>query len=64
MLFGMTKFGLQEFAGLDDYDSDMPAFKGMLSDQEIWAALAYVKSTWPMKVRARQEDMSRRNQQN
>ncbi len=64
MLFSMTKFGPQDFAGLDDYESDMPAFEDVLSDQEIWAVLAYIKSTWPAEIRARQEDINRRNQQN
>jgi mono/diheme cytochrome c family protein len=63
MLFGITKIGPQAFAGLDDYETDMPAFEDMLSDQEIWAVLAYIKSTWPLKVRARQEDINLRSQQ-
>lgn len=63
MLFGMTKLGPQAFAGLDGYESDMPAFEGMLTDQEISAVLAYIKSTWPLKVRARQEDINLRSQQ-
>ena len=29
-----------------DYASDMPAFAGKLSDDEIWAVLAYLKSQW------------------
>lgn len=29
------------------YESDMPAFGDVLSDEEIRAALAYIKSTWP-----------------
>lgn len=29
-----------------DYASDMPAFGGRLSDEEIWAVLAYIKSHW------------------
>jgi mono/diheme cytochrome c family protein len=63
-LFAMTKFGPAAFAGLDDYKSDMPAFEGVLSDREIRAVLAYIKSTWPAEVRARQDGISRRNQQN
>ncbi len=63
-LFAMTKFGPAAFAGLDDYKSDMPAFEGVLSDREIRAVLAYIKSTWPAEVRARQDDIKRRTQQN
>lgn len=29
-----------------NYESDMPAFRGKLSDEEIWAVLAYLKSHW------------------
>ena len=36
------------------YQSDMPAYADVLSDREIWAALAYIKSSWPAAIRARQ----------
>jgi mono/diheme cytochrome c family protein len=52
-LFAMTKFGLASLAGLDDYQTDMPAFEGKLSDEEIRAVLSYIKSTWPAEIRAR-----------
>jgi mono/diheme cytochrome c family protein len=41
------------------YESDTPAFKDVLSDREIWAALAYIKSLWPAEIRARQERINR-----
>ncbi len=63
-LFGMTKIGIAAFAGLDGYETDMPAYEGVLSDTEIWAVLAYIKSTWPPRIRARQEDMNQRLRQN
>jgi mono/diheme cytochrome c family protein len=28
------------------YESDMPAFGGQLTDEDIWAVLAYIKSHW------------------
>jgi len=31
----------------------MPAFDGILTDDEIAASLAYIKSTWPPDIRAR-----------
>ena len=34
--------------------SDMPAFAARLSDEEIWATLAFIKSRWPSEIRARQ----------
>jgi mono/diheme cytochrome c family protein len=63
-LFAMTKFGPAAFAGLDDYKTDMPAFEDVLSDEEIRAVLAYIKSTWPAEIRARHDDINQRNQQN
>jgi len=38
----------------------MPGFGDKLSDQEIWAVLAFIKSTWPAEIRARQESINRR----
>lgn len=51
-LFTITKEGLS--AIVPGYESDMPAYKGILSDQEIAAALSYIKSTWSADIRARQ----------
>jgi mono/diheme cytochrome c family protein len=53
-LIGITKLGLKPFAG-DNYESDMPAFGAILSDQEIEAILAYIKSTWPEREQAYQQ---------
>jgi mono/diheme cytochrome c family protein len=36
----------------------MPAFDRTLSDAEIWAVLAYIKSWWPMEIRDRQARLS------
>lgn len=33
------------------YQTDMPAFRGTLSDQEIVAILDYIKQTWPDRER-------------
>jgi hypothetical protein len=35
-----------------------------LSDDRIWAVLAYIKSTWPANIRARQDSMTQRYQGN
>lgn len=51
-LFDYVKKGGQ--AVLDDlgvrYNSGMPPFDGVLSDAEIEAILAYIKSTWPLRA--------------
>ena len=48
-LFTVTKRGVG--AIVPGYESDMPAFEGILSDTEIAATLAYIKSTWPERQR-------------
>ena len=60
VLFGITKLGLVpgKYAP-PKYESDMPAFGGQLSDEEIWAVLAYIKSTWPDKIRNAQVEITR-----
>jgi mono/diheme cytochrome c family protein len=32
----------------------MPSFRGVLTEEEVLAVLAYIKSTWPPDVRERQ----------
>lgn len=41
------------------YQSDMPAFQGLLPDEDIWAVLAYIKSTWPPEIRRAQAEVDR-----
>lgn len=60
-LFDLTKNGVSGILPRDE--SDMPAFKGVLTDREIWAVLAYIKSTWPPEIRRRQERLSKQAQQ-
>lgn len=59
VLFGITRDGGASVAP-KDFPSRMPAFAGRLSEREIWAVLAYIKSTWPPEIRERQEAVSRR----
>lgn len=53
-LRGITKLGLKPFAG-DNYESDMPAFGAILSDEKIEAILVYIKSTWPEREQTYQQ---------
>ena len=48
-LFNLTRLGVAAVMG-DGYESDMPAFGGKLSDDEIKAVLDYIKSTWPERA--------------
>jgi mono/diheme cytochrome c family protein len=56
-LFAITKQGTAALVG-DDYKTDMREFGSLLSDAEIWAVLAYIKSTWPPEIRARHDRMN------
>ena len=52
-LFNLTKLGVAAVMG-DGYESDMLAFGGKLSDDEINAVLDYIKSTWPARAQQSQ----------
>lgn len=47
--FLVTKYGMSELVG-GGYVSDMPGFQDILSDDEILATLAYIKSKWPDRI--------------
>lgn len=55
-LFIVTKGGVE--AVVPGYESDMPAFEGILTDDEIADVLAYIKSTWPDRQREFQAEVS------
>ncbi len=61
-LFEATKFG-GGFSAAPGSVSHMPAFENVLSDDEIWAALAFVKSRWPAELQARQRLLTRMRSQ-
>lgn len=44
------------------YVSDMPAYGDILTDEEIVAVLAYIKSSWPLKVLESQKEITLRLQ--
>jgi mono/diheme cytochrome c family protein len=49
VLFEVTKFGIGKHAP-PGYESDMPAFGKTMSDADIVATLAYIKSRWSPAV--------------
>jgi mono/diheme cytochrome c family protein len=51
VLFGITKHGLVPPYAPTGYESDMPAFGGVLTDSEIRSVLAYIASSWSAEVR-------------
>jgi mono/diheme cytochrome c family protein len=62
LLFELTKFGITETVGLKDHSTRMPAYDGILSDDEIVAVLSYIKSHWPEDLQRRHTEMSDRDQ--
>ena len=56
-LFETTKFGTAAIAG-PQYQTDMRGYADTLGDDEIWAVLAYIKSTWPDHIRQRHRQMN------
>lgn len=63
MLVDMVKNGLVPGkTAPPGYVSDMPAYRDILSDQEIIAVLAYIKSAWPPKVLEAQKEVTLQRQ--
>ena len=59
-LFEITKRGTAALVG-SDYQTAMGPFAEVLSDDEIRAVLAYIKSRWPEYIRARQAEITTRS---
>ena len=58
MLFAITRSGGQAVAPAG-YESGMPGFAGALTDREITASIAFIKSHWPPEIRQRQAQITR-----
>lgn len=58
VLFDYTKLGGREALARQGvaFDSGMPGFAEILTDEEIWDVLAYIRSTWPERIRAVQAE--------
>ena len=55
-LFAITKLGTEAIVG-GGYRSNMAGFGDVLSDDEIYAVLAFIKSTWPDRIITRHSQM-------
>jgi len=58
VLIRITKYGVASSAGLKSYQSAMPIYDGVLSDEEIVAALSWIKAQWPPHIRAKHDGMN------
>lgn len=61
LLFNYAKGGGQKIGGAS-FTSGMPPFEGILSDKEIWAVLAFIKSRWPERIQKRQQTITAQRQ--
>jgi mono/diheme cytochrome c family protein len=48
-----------ERLGLKGFTSGMPGFGEVLSEDEIWTILAFIKSTWPARLQEVQASRTR-----
>ncbi len=61
LLFDYTRLGGEAalaVRGFSNFKSGMPGFMGVVSDEQIWNILAYIRSTWPSEI---QEIQSAKN---
>ncbi len=58
LLFEITKYGPAVVIGDNAYQSNMPGYKELLTDDEIVAVLSYIKHTWPEEQRSWQEQVN------
>ena len=59
LLFDYTKLGgkaLMQAQGISGFKSGMPGLGDELGDDEIWDVLAYIRSTWPKRIRELQAE--------
>ncbi|MFG6604609.1 MULTISPECIES: c-type cytochrome [unclassified Sulfitobacter] len=62
LLFDYTKLGgevVLAARGVKGFNSGMPAFGEVISDEDIWTILAYIRSTWPPRSKAAQASRNR-----
>jgi mono/diheme cytochrome c family protein len=62
VLFRVTKEGPAAVVGRG-YQSNMQGFGNIMSDDDIRAVIAFIKSTWPERERGYQAEMSRRERE-
>ena len=58
VLFNLTKYGLGKYLNQPDYKTNMPAYEGVLSDDEIKAVLSFIKNQWSPRMREHQDHLN------
>lgn len=62
-LFAIVKYGIQRVINKPEYRTLMPAYEGVLSDEEIVAVLSWIKSHWAPEIRERHDAINAQAQQ-
>ena len=62
-LFLMTKYGIEKMTGRS-YRNNMPAYEDKLTDEEIVAALSFIKSTWSGRIQRQHDQINARVKSN
>ncbi len=57
-LFEITKYGPAVVIDDATYKTRMPAYRGILSDEDIVAVLSYIKNSWPAEEREWQDQVN------
>ena len=58
-LFDITRRGSAAVVGRG-HESDMPPFAEVLTEEEIWSVLAFIKSRWPSDIQEKQAKINLR----
>lgn len=58
VLFNLTKFGLAKYLNQPNFNTSMPVYDGVLTDEEIKAVLSFIKSSWPVEIRKRHDKLN------
>jgi S-disulfanyl-L-cysteine oxidoreductase SoxD len=58
VLLELTRDGVARAARQPGYETDMPAYKGVLSDDEILAVLSFIKAQWPRDIRRLHDEVN------
>lgn len=65
LLYAYTALGGEDALaerGITNFKSAMPGFADVITEEEIWNILAYIRSTWPERVREIQAGRNRPHQ--
>jgi mono/diheme cytochrome c family protein len=58
VLFRLTKYGIARTSKMPNYNSAMPVYEGVLTDEEIVAVLSWIKAQWPAATQAQHDKIN------